>query len=59
VAGKVFGHLAKLAAVEDRAGKPEGGPTVYIFFDPRCPYCHAAFKALTQHSCHQPPLRIS
>ena len=46
VAGKVFGHLAKLAAVEDRAGKPEGGPTVYIFFDPRCPYCHAAFKAL-------------
>ena len=46
MAGKVFGHLAKLAAVEDRAGKPEGGPTVYIFFDPRCPYCHAAFKAL-------------
>lgn len=46
IASKVFGHLAKLAAVEDKAGKPEGTPPVYIFFDPRCPYCHAAFKAL-------------
>ncbi len=46
VAGKVFGFLAKLAAVEDKAGKPEGTQPVYVFFDPRCPYCHAAYKAL-------------
>ena len=46
VAARVFEHLARLSAVEDRAGKPQGGPTVYVFFDPRCPYCHQAFRAL-------------
>ena len=46
VAARVFEVLGRLAAVEDRAGKPEGEPLVYVFFDPRCPYCHAAYKAL-------------
>ncbi|KMO21339.1 hypothetical protein SQ03_03585 [Methylobacterium platani JCM 14648] len=38
--------LAKLAAVVDAPpGTPEG-QIATIFFDPRCPYCHAAFTAL-------------
>ncbi|MGF3024111.1 hypothetical protein ACQVP2_14950 [Methylobacterium aquaticum] len=38
--------LAKLASVVDApAGTPEG-QIATIFFDPRCPYCHAAFTAL-------------
>ncbi|WP_264051532.1 MULTISPECIES: thioredoxin domain-containing protein [Methylobacterium] len=38
--------LAKLEAVSDiPAGTPEGRVAT-IFFDPRCPYCHAAFTAL-------------
>jgi protein-disulfide isomerase len=46
VARKVTETLAKLAAVVDvPAGTPEG-QIATIFFDPRCPYCHAAFAAL-------------
>jgi glutaredoxin len=38
--------LAKLASVVDAPpGTPEG-QIATIFFDPRCPYCHAAFAAL-------------
>jgi glutaredoxin len=38
--------LAKLASVVDAPpGTPEG-QIATIFFDPRCPYCHAAFTAL-------------
>ncbi|KMO23420.1 hypothetical protein QR78_04460 [Methylobacterium indicum] len=38
--------LSKLASVVDApAGTPEG-QIATIFFDPRCPYCHAAFTAL-------------
>lgn len=46
VAKQVTDTLAKLAAVVDvPAGTPEG-QVATIFFDPRCPYCHAAFTAM-------------
>ena len=46
IARKVTETLAKLEGVVDvPAGTPEGRVAT-IFFDPRCPYCHAAFKAM-------------
>lgn len=46
VARQVTVTLSKLAAVVDvPPGTPEG-QVATIFFDPRCPYCHAAFTAL-------------
>ena len=46
VARQVTDTLSKLEAVSDiPAGTPEG-QVATIFFDPRCPYCHAAFTAL-------------
>ncbi|WP_245293445.1 hypothetical protein [Methylobacterium sp. CCH5-D2] len=46
VARQVTETLAKLEGVADiPAGTPEGRVAT-IFFDPRCPYCHAAFTAL-------------
>ncbi|BCM87630.1 hypothetical protein [Methylobacterium indicum] len=46
VARQVMDTLAKLTSVLDvPPGTPEG-QTATIFFDPRCPYCHAAFTAL-------------
>lgn len=46
VAKQVTDTLSKLAAVVDvPAGTPEG-QIATIFFDPRCPYCHAAFTAM-------------
>ncbi|WP_244538679.1 hypothetical protein [Methylobacterium sp. ap11] len=45
-ARKIVEMMAKLASVVDApAGTPEG-KIATIFFDPRCPYCHAAFDAL-------------
>ncbi|SFG78262.1 hypothetical protein SAMN05192565_11121 [Methylobacterium gossipiicola] len=45
-AGQVIETLGKLAAIVDvPAGTPESRVAT-IFFDPRCPYCHAAFTAL-------------
>lgn len=46
VAQQVTETLAKLASVLDvPPGTPEG-QIATIFFDPRCPFCHAAFSAL-------------
>lgn len=46
VARRVTETLGKLEAVADiPAGTPEG-QVATIFFDPRCPYCHAAFTAM-------------
>lgn len=46
VARQVTATLGKLAGIVDM---PPGNPqsqVATIFFDPRCPYCHAAFTAL-------------
>ncbi len=46
VARQATEALAKLEGVLDvPEGTPEGRIAT-IFFDPRCPYCHAAFKAM-------------
>ena len=46
VARQVTATLSKLGAIVDvPPGTPEG-QVATIFFDPRCPYCHAAFTAL-------------
>ncbi|MFJ7440828.1 hypothetical protein ACIQW5_24610 [Methylorubrum thiocyanatum] len=38
--------LAKLEGIDDIPAGTPAGQVATIFFDPRCPYCHAAFTAL-------------
>lgn len=35
-----------LAAGIEMPGEADNGTPIYAFFDPRCPYCHAAYKEL-------------
>ena len=46
VARQVLETLGKLEGVEDVPAGTPPGQIATIFFDPRCPYCHAAFEAL-------------
>jgi len=46
VARQVMELLGKLDAVADIPDGTPVGQVATIFFDPRCPYCHAAFTAL-------------
>lgn len=43
ISQKVIETLAALPAVKDG---PDGERPIYVFFDPRCPYCHKAHDAL-------------
>lgn len=46
VAGKVMANLEKMEAVADYREGTDVKKIVTVFFDPRCPYCHNAFKAM-------------
>lgn len=46
VARQVMESLGNLDAVADIPDGTPAGQVATIFFDPRCPYCHAAFTAL-------------
>ena len=46
VARQVMETLGKLEGVEDVPAGTPTGQIATVFFDPRCPYCHAAFEAL-------------
>lgn len=46
VARQVMESLGKLDAVTDIPAGTPVGQVATIFFDPRCPYCHAAWTAL-------------
>lgn len=46
VAKQVVETLAKLEGVTDVPAGASSDRIATIFFDPRCPYCHAAFKAM-------------
>lgn len=43
----VIQYVDKLAGFREGKGAP--GDTVYIFFDPRCPYCRAAYNGTRTH----------
>ncbi|MCV9909549.1 hypothetical protein OIV19_18270 [Brucella sp. HL-2] len=43
---QIFQILAKLDYVEGKTKPAAGQQFAYIFFDPRCPYCHAAHTEL-------------
>ena len=45
-ARQVTDLLAKLEGIADVPAGTAPGQVATIFFDPRCPYCHAAFSAL-------------
>ena len=38
--------IVRPAASDDVPGSDPAWPVIYAFFDPQCPYCHAAFEAL-------------
>lgn len=46
VARQVMDSLGKLEGISDIPAGTPAGQVATIFFDPRCPYCHAAFTAL-------------
>lgn len=48
VAGQLLGGLASLASISDTPAGQQATQknTIVMFFDPRCPYCQAAHKAL-------------
>lgn len=46
IARQVTDTLAKLEGIDDIPAGTPAGQVATIFFDPRCPYCHAAFTAL-------------
>lgn len=46
VGRQVMGTLAKLEGVVDAPAGTKDDAIVTVFFDPRCPYCLAAFKAM-------------
>jgi len=53
VAGQLLNGLASLASISDTPAGQQANEknTIVMFFDPRCPYCQAAHKAL---SCKYP-----
>lgn len=49
VAGQLLNGLASLASISDTPAGQQANEknTIVMFFDPRCPYCQAAHKALS------------
>lgn len=64
VAADIAGSLDRAQGILRPGARPEGGdedgaPVIYAFFDPQCPYCHAAFERLDgRYSVKWMPLSV-